>query len=171
MVPADSIQVSRDWTYSGNLLLSLIRFHVRDCHPLWSTIPDRSTTFSEERIKLLQPLKGNPWGLGYSAFARRYWRNRFFFLFLWLLRCFSSPGWIGNHGINARLSATPSISQTSTPILSTPRHPPCALSSLTTYIQHSKTRKRLERLSRINKHKINAQDHMVTMLEFIWLQN
>ena len=31
-------------------------------------------------------------GLGFSSFARRYSRNRVFFLFLWLLRCFSSPG-------------------------------------------------------------------------------
>ena len=31
-------------------------------------------------------------GLGSSAFARHYLRNRFFFLFLRLLRCFSSPG-------------------------------------------------------------------------------
>ncbi len=31
-------------------------------------------------------------GLGCSAFARRYLRNRVCFLFLWLLRCFSSPG-------------------------------------------------------------------------------
>ena len=31
-------------------------------------------------------------GLGSSAFARRYSRNRCFFLFLRLLRCFSSPG-------------------------------------------------------------------------------
>ena len=31
-------------------------------------------------------------GLGSSAFARRYLRNHFYFLFLRLLRCFSSPG-------------------------------------------------------------------------------
>ena len=31
-------------------------------------------------------------GLGSSAFARRYSRNRSFFLFLRVLRCFSSPG-------------------------------------------------------------------------------
>ena len=31
-------------------------------------------------------------GLGSSNFARRYFRNRVFFLFLRLLRCFSSPG-------------------------------------------------------------------------------
>ena len=33
-----------------------------------------------------------PRGLGFSAFARRYLRNRVFFLFLRVLRCFSSPG-------------------------------------------------------------------------------
>ena len=31
-------------------------------------------------------------GLGSSPFARRYWENRSFFLFLRVLRCFSSPG-------------------------------------------------------------------------------
>ena len=31
-------------------------------------------------------------GLGSSAFARRYLRNHSYFFFLWLLRCFSSPG-------------------------------------------------------------------------------
>ena len=31
-------------------------------------------------------------GLGSSNFARRYFRNRSFFLFLRVLRCFSSPG-------------------------------------------------------------------------------
>ena len=31
-------------------------------------------------------------GLGSSAFARRYWRNHSYFLFLRVMRCFSSPG-------------------------------------------------------------------------------
>ena len=35
-------------------------------------------------------------GLGSSHFARRYFGNRFFFLFLRLLRCFSSPGSLCN---------------------------------------------------------------------------
>ena len=35
---------------------------------------------------------GKPAGLGSFLFARRYLGNRFFFLFLRLLRCFSSPG-------------------------------------------------------------------------------
>ena len=30
-------------------------------------------------------------GLGSFYFARHYFRNRFFFLFLWVLRCFSFP--------------------------------------------------------------------------------
>ena len=34
----------------------------------------------------------NTTGLGSSQFARRYFGNRSFFLFLRLLRCFSSPG-------------------------------------------------------------------------------
>ena len=33
-------------------------------------------------------------GLGSSYFARHYFRNRFFFLFLWVLRCFSSPRYL-----------------------------------------------------------------------------
>ena len=36
--------------------------------------------------------EGSHSGLGSSAFARRYLRNHCYFLFLRLLRCFSSPG-------------------------------------------------------------------------------
>ena len=44
-------------------------------------------------IVVLQPQNcRNNFGLGYSAFARRYLRNHYCFLFLRLLRCFSSPG-------------------------------------------------------------------------------
>jgi hypothetical protein len=44
-------------------------------------------------ITVLQPRPcRNKTGLGYSHFARRYSGNHFCFLFLWLLRCFSSPG-------------------------------------------------------------------------------
>ncbi len=41
-------------------------------------------------IGVLQPQSKT--GLGSSRFARRYSGNRFFFLFLRVLRCFSSPG-------------------------------------------------------------------------------
>ncbi len=46
MVPADSIQVSRDWTYSGTHRRRLMEFHLRGCHPLWPTFPGRSVTRS-----------------------------------------------------------------------------------------------------------------------------
>ncbi len=38
------------------------------------------------------PARPKPNGLGYSPFARRYLGNHFCFLFLRVLRCFSSPG-------------------------------------------------------------------------------
>ena len=46
------------------------------------------------RLVVLQPRRcRNTAGLGSSAFARRYLRNHCCFLFLRVLRCFSSPGW------------------------------------------------------------------------------
>lgn len=75
----------------------------------------------------------SPPGLGWSAFARRYWRSRCCFLLLGVLRCFSSPGWLGHPGINARLTAPPGLSRPPTPDrLLAPRHPPHALTSLAT---------------------------------------
>src|SRR3954464_4345236 len=60
---------------------------VRDCHPLWSAFPDRSAgRFSAQGAR--NP--GTNPGLGSFAFARRYSRNRCLFLFLQVLRCFSS---------------------------------------------------------------------------------
>jgi hypothetical protein len=57
----------------------------------------------------LQPPRGNgcrllrPVGLGSSPFARRYWGNHSCFLFLRVLRCFSSPGsLLGAYGFSPR---------------------------------------------------------------------
>ena len=44
-------------------------------------------------VVLLPQLCRNIIGLGSSAFARHYLRNHYYFLFLRVLRCFSSPGW------------------------------------------------------------------------------
>ena len=45
-------------------------------------------------VVVLQPrICRNIFGLGCSAFARHYLRNHYYFLFLRVLRCFSSPGW------------------------------------------------------------------------------
>ena len=46
------------------------------------TVPQRGPTTPENKSS----------GLGSSVFARHYSRNRFLFLFLRLLRCFTSPG-------------------------------------------------------------------------------
>ena len=43
-------------------------------------------------IAVLNPNSISTVGLGCSDFARHYSRNRFYFLFLRVLRCFSSPG-------------------------------------------------------------------------------
>ena len=49
---------------------------------------------SHFHVVVLQPrICRNKYGLGSFHFARRYFGNRCFFLFLLLLRCFSSEGW------------------------------------------------------------------------------
>ena len=90
MVPVDSDRISRVPPYSGFLLEFLI-FRLQDFHLLWFIFPNDSTI-----IRLFSHVRGPTtpvilvWAI--SAFARHYLRNRFFFLFLRLLRCFSSPG-------------------------------------------------------------------------------
>ncbi len=91
MVPPDSHRVSRAPRYSG--------YHypqrslpVRDCHPYraaFQLLPVRHAG----NVVVLQPQNcRNNSGLGCSGFARRYYRNHSCFLFLRLLRCFSSAG-------------------------------------------------------------------------------
>ena len=92
-------------------------------------------------------------GLGSSHFARRYSGNRVFFLFLRVLRCFSSPGslpyvmdWRMDHMRSSHVGFPHSDICGSKDICSSPqlfaayhvflrllvpRHPPCALSCLT----------------------------------------
>ena len=93
-----------------------MHFHIRGCHPLWPAFPDRSinthlslfvTTETHSLHSLsevsrmpfddycgpatpLSPFESN--GLGCSDFARHYSRNHGCFLFLWVLRWFTSPG-------------------------------------------------------------------------------
>ena len=96
---------------------------------------------------------GDPDGLGWSPVARRYWGSRGCFLFLRVLRCFSSPGLGGDRGIDARLAAPPRFSQPSTPtLLMTPRHPPRALRGLTT-----PTRRRKRRSDRMGQASLAAR--------------
>ena len=71
--------------------LAAYHFHIQDFHLLWSDFPDSSVSDSAHLSWSVTPVCTHT-GLGSSNFARRYFRNRCFFLFLRLLRCFSSPG-------------------------------------------------------------------------------
>ena len=85
--------------------------------------------------------------LGFSLFARHYLGNHYYFLFLRVLRCFSSPGWLPACAGYYTFSIVSCLIRTSRDImlvcssprliaayhvlhrLSDPRHPPCALIS------------------------------------------
>ena len=119
---------------SPTLLEGYLTTPLQDYHLLWSTI---------------QVVHG---AMSLSAFARRYLRNRGCFLFLWVLRCFSSPGSLPTPmhsvpdtpegvGFPIRTSMDQSLFASSPWLiagynvlhrLSTPSHPPHALSSLFT---------------------------------------
>ena len=93
-------------------------------------------------------------GLGCFPFARRYWGNRFYFLFLGVLRCFSSPRWpdqamyspehvtaLTVTGFPIQKSPDQSLLSNSPKLIAAfhvfhrlpaPRHPPFALYSLAT---------------------------------------
>ena len=89
MVPAYSHEISRASCYSGYYLANLSFIY-------W-TFTIYGMIFQTFLLDLLDRLcSPNPKsittsGLGSSYFARHYSRNRVFFLFLWVLRCFSSP--------------------------------------------------------------------------------
>ena len=68
------------------------RLRVRGCHPLRPAFPGRSARLPASDAAVLLPRGSlDPRGLGWSPFARHYWGNHCCFLFLGVLRCFSSP--------------------------------------------------------------------------------
>ena len=90
MVLRPSIRIPRVPMYSGypSSLLNFVYGTVTLFGPPFQV---RST------IKFSTKQGPNPphitiWSLGSSNFARHYFQNRFFFLFLRVMRCFSSPG-------------------------------------------------------------------------------
>ena len=109
----------------------------------------RSSAFrspSRTDLAVLQPRRRrNACGLGFSPFARRYWGNHCCFLFLRVLRCFSSPRWPPALGGMSSLQddglshseirgskaacASPRLFAACRVLrrLREPRHPPCAL--------------------------------------------
>ena len=73
------------------ILLAGFGFRLRGFHPLWQAFPKPFFYPLPFRPQSVTPECTHS-GLGSSGFARHYSRNRCFFLFLRLLRCFSSPG-------------------------------------------------------------------------------
>ena len=85
---------TQDFTCPALLRVPLCRakLRVRGSHPLWPDFPDRSARLATCNAAALLPPRGlDRAGLGYSPFARHYWGNHCCFLFLRVLRCFSSP--------------------------------------------------------------------------------
>jgi hypothetical protein len=80
----------------GFTSLALLRIHsimqnilIHDFHALWYDFPNNSNSFYINYECPTTPIS-KLIGLGSSAFARHYLRNHYYFLFLEVLRCFSS---------------------------------------------------------------------------------
>ena len=73
------------------ILPCCLSFHVRGFHPLRLVFPGPFCYNQQFIYAVRTPLCPHN-GLGSFHFARRYFGNHFCFLFLRLLRCFSSPG-------------------------------------------------------------------------------
>ena len=67
------------------------RLQIRGFHPLWPAFPKPFFWLPCSLMQSITPERTRS-GLGSFHSARRYSGNRFFFLFLRVLRCFSSPG-------------------------------------------------------------------------------
>ncbi len=90
MVPLPSVKVSRVSTYFGCCPL-LYRVSCTGLSPSLACFPKTVPLHSRSLTTVRTPARTRT-GLGFSHFARRYFGNRVFFLFLRVLRCFSSPG-------------------------------------------------------------------------------
>ena len=93
MVLADSHKISPVPWYSG--VCGAARCTSTGLSPsmAWLSRPLR-LLLADHHMQILQPRTSrNSVGLGWSPFARHYLGSHCCFLFLWLLRCFSSPGW------------------------------------------------------------------------------
>ena len=73
------------------ILLAILGFRVRGFHPLWPAFPKPFYYHHIIPYAVRTPERTRS-GLGSFQFARRYLGNHCCFLFLRVLRCFSSPG-------------------------------------------------------------------------------
>ena len=90
MVPLTSHKVSRVSWYSGSC--SVLSAFTYGAFTLFGRLSQNRSVSFQESLRQSVPPECTHSGLGSSAFARRYLQNRVFFLFLRVLRCFSSPG-------------------------------------------------------------------------------
>ena len=90
MFPSDSSCPMVLW-----ILLAHFGFRLRGYHSLRLGFPSHSTNFHDTHYSP-NPKSIATLGLAFSAFARHYSRNLGWFLFLRVLRCFSSPGSLRN---------------------------------------------------------------------------
>jgi hypothetical protein len=83
----------QSFTCTALLGIPLGGFKLRSpgCHGLWPIFPVRYANLPSPISGSRNPGRTSPPGLGSSAFARHYRRNHYRFLFLGLLRCFTSP--------------------------------------------------------------------------------
>ena len=90
MVPLSSVRISRVPTYSG--YCSLFQNFVYRGFTSFALPFQIIRLFIQIRSRSPYPVCIATHGLGFSDFARHYSRNHYCFLFLRVLRCFSSPG-------------------------------------------------------------------------------
>ena len=95
MVPPYSHRVPRARWYLGYWQRDST-FRLQDSHLLWLAFPRHSATLRRSLNVSPYPVGITTYGLASSAFARHYSRNLGWFLFLRVLRCFSSPGSLRN---------------------------------------------------------------------------
>ena len=89
MVPPTSRKVPRVSRYSGSC--RCLPISDTGLSPSMAGFPKTILLSSSSLVQSITPGCTHP-GLGSFPFARRYSGNRYFFLFLRVLRCFSSPG-------------------------------------------------------------------------------
>ena len=90
MVLLSSVRIPRVPTYSGYPCPS--HDFAYGAVTLFRCAFQRSSAILIGNVRGPYPARIATCGLGSSDFARHYSRNRFYFLFLRVLRCFSSPG-------------------------------------------------------------------------------
>ena len=150
MVPALSIKVSRVSMYSGSC--SVISLFAYGAFTLSGWLSQNHSAKIDEILNAVRTPKRTRLGLASFGFARRYSRNRCFFLFLRVLRCFSSRVpfltlWIGVRITGVFPVRFPHSDIHGSQVICTspwlfaayhvfhrllvPRHPPCALLCLT----------------------------------------